>query len=122
MDSVWRSSTSSFFVNEHVAAEKAKQDSVCIDWNMSSESHAGIFSSQKEGMQDNFFDDATSTLSDFFSYLAKNCVVYPHIERHNVCTQFTKNDQDASTQCSMTVSSAEPCTFKVMKRAANVAF
>ena len=30
-----------FFVNEHVAAEQAKQASVCIDLNMPSESHDG---------------------------------------------------------------------------------
>ena len=72
-------------------------------------------------MQEKIPDDVTSTLSDFLSYLAKNGVVDPHIECHNVSTQFTKNEQDAMTRCSVTISSAEPCAFKVMKRAANVA-
>ena len=72
-------------------------------------------------MQEKFPDDVTSTLSDFLSYLAKNGVVDPHIECHNVSTQFTKNEQDAMTRCSVTISSAEPCTFKVMKQVPNAA-
>ena len=110
-----------FFVNDLVATEKANQDSVCIDWNMSSESHEGIFSNQKEGMQEKFLDGVTATLSDFLSYLAQNGVVDPHIECHNVSTQFTNNAHDERTRCSVTISSTEPCTFKVMKRVANIA-
>ena len=60
-------------------------------------------------------------MSDFLSDLAKNGVVDPHTECHNVITQVTKNEPDAITQCSVTMFSAEPCAVKVMKRAANVA-
>ena len=86
-----------------------------------SESHMGILSNQKEGMQEKCLDDVIATLSDFLSYLAPNGVVDPCIECHSVSTQFTNNEHDVVTQCSVTISSTEPCTFKVMKRAANIA-
>jgi hypothetical protein len=103
-----------------MSLQKAKQDVVCIDWNMVSESHEGIFSNQKEGMQDNFLDDVTATLSDFLSYLAKNGAVDPHIECHTHQTQFTKNDQDEVIVCSVNISNTETCTLAVKKRVAKV--
>ena len=109
-----------FHVNEHVKEEKSKLGAVCLDWSMQSESHEGIFSCQKEGMQEKFPDDVTATLADFLSYLAKNGVVEPHIECHKFSTTFTKDDKDEVTGCAVTISNSEPCTFKVLKRAANV--
>ena len=109
-----------FHANEHAKEEKSKLGAVCLDWSMQSESHEGIFSCQKEGMQEKFPDDVTATLADFLSYLAKNGVVEPHIECHKFSTTFTKDDKDEVTGCAVTISNSEPCTFKVLKRAANV--
>ena len=44
----------------------------------------------------------------------------PHIERHNFKTNFTKDDKDQVTGCTLSIDNVEPCAFKVMKRAANV--
>ena len=106
-----------FFVNEHAEPEKKKKGAVCLDWEMKSESHQGVFST--EGMQEKFPDDVASTLGEFLAYLARNGVVEPHIECHNVKTEFTKDDQDKVIGCAVSINRAEPCTFKIMKRAAN---
>ena len=106
-----------FWVNEHVEEEKKKKGAVCLDWEMKSESHQGVFSA--EGMQEKFPDDIASTLGEFLAYLARNGVVEPHIECHSVKTEFTKDDQDKVIGCAVSISRSEPCTFKIMKRAAN---
>ena len=85
---------------------------------MKSERHEGIFTC--EGMQEKFPDDVASTLGDFIAYLADNGVVEPHIECHNFKTDFTKDDKDQVTGCTLSIDNVEPCSFKVMKRAANV--
>ena len=108
-----------FHVNEHVQAEKNKPGAVCIDWHMTSESHEGTFSCQKEGMNEKFPEDVTATLGEFLSYLAKNGVVEPHIECHTHKTEFLKDDKDEVTGCSVTISNTEPCTLKVMNRSTN---
>ena len=79
-----------FFVNEHVEAEKVKKGDACLDWNMTSESHAGVF--MCEGFQQKFSDDVASTLGDCIAYLAQNGVVEPHVECHNLKTDFTKDE------------------------------
>ena len=86
-------------------------------------SHQGIFTCEGktcEGIQEKYPDDVASTLSDFFAYLARNGVVEPHVECHKYKTEFTKDDKDKVIGCTVSIASKEPCTFKVMKRAANV--
>ena len=71
-------------------------------------------------MQEKSPDDVASTLGDFIAHLANNGVVEPHIECHNSKTDFTKDDKDQVTGCTLPIDNVEPCAFKVMKRAANV--
>ena len=71
-------------------------------------------------MQEKFPDDVASTLGDFIAYLANNGFAEPHVECHNFKTNFTKDDKDQVTGCTLSIDKVEPCAFKVMKRAANV--
>ena len=50
----------------------------------------------------------------------KNGVVEPRVECHSVKTDFIKDEQDQITGCNVSITNVEPCTFKVMKRAASV--
>ena len=111
-----------FFINENVKVEKDKKGAKCIDWDMKSESHEGIFTCEgmQEKLQEKFPDDVASTLGDFIAYLAQNGVVEPHIECHNAKTEFTKDDKDQVIGCKLSITNSEPCTFKLMKRASNV--
>ena len=74
----------------------------------------------REGFQQKFSDDVASTLGDFIAYLAQNGVVEPHVECHNLKTDFTKDEEGQVTGCNVSITNVEPCTLKVMKRAANV--
>ena len=73
-----------------------------------------------EGFQQKFSDDVASTSGDFLAYLAQNGVVEPHVECHNLKTDFTKDEEGQVTGCNVSITNVEPCTLKVMKRAANV--
>ena len=91
---------------------KQKPGAVCLDWHMTSESHVGVF--MCEGFQPKFSDDVASTLGDFLAYLAQNGVVEPHVECHNLKTDFTKDEQGQVTGCKVSITNVEPCTLKVM--------
>ena len=106
-----------FVIDEHVQAEKKKPGAVCLDWNRKSERHEGI--STCEVMQEKFPDDVASTLGDFIAYLANNGVVEPHIECHKFKTDFTKDDKDQVTGCTLSIDNVEPCAVRVRMQAAN---
>ena len=72
------------------------------------------------GMQDKSPDDVASTLGDFIADLANNAVVEPHIECHIFKTNFTKDDKDQVTGCTLSIDNVELCAFKVRVQAANV--
>ena len=70
-------------------------------------------------MQEEFPDDVASTVGNFIAYLAKNGVVEPHLECHSFTMNFTKDDKDQVTRCTLSIDNVDPCTVSVRMQAAN---
>ena len=113
----------SWCINEDVQKEKEKQKktgSKLWDWKMQSEDHKGVFVCQKQsGDKTSFPDNEAKTLKEFVSFLSDAGVVNPHVECHDLTTNYDKDPGGQVTGMKITVTNRADSCFKVLQRPTN---